>query len=76
MNKISEPLYDPKRLSVLFKQGVLRHFDSFYITYLKKNIHLFDSLGGSKQIAAAFLYNMFDCPSHRESLQTIFQSIY
>lgn len=76
INRISEPLDNSFMLEKLYEQGIIRHFETFYIHNLRKNIDTVSSVGRQREFAAKFLYNMFDCPSHREALKTAFRLLY
>lgn len=76
MNRISRPLKNRKDLKKLYEQGIIRHFDLFYGHNLKKHINNIDASDSRRQTAGEFLYNMFDCPSHRYALKTVFKLIY
>lgn len=76
MNRISSPLTSRKELEKLYEQGIIRHFDSFYSNNLKKHINNINASDSRRQTAGEFLYNMFDCPSHRYALKTVFKLIY
>lgn len=77
INRLSEPLNNIQSLTQLWEQGVIRRFEGFYIEKLKKNISLVgSSKDKEKKFAAGFLFNMFDCPSHREALKTVFTLIH
>jgi len=76
MNKISEPLGRREELRRLYNQGIVRRFESFYFEKLRKNLPLSVSTKRGKEFAAGFLFNMFECRSHSEALQTIFSMLH
>ena len=76
INRISKPLDDPMELERFWEQGVIRRFENFYFDKLKSNISLIKSKSLHAEFAAGFLYNMFDCPSHSQSLKTVFKLLH
>ena len=76
INRISEPLENPIELEQLWEQGVIRRFEKFYVDKLRRNICFVNSIGRQTEFAAGFLYNMFDCPSHRQALKTAFRLLH
>ena len=76
INQLSEPLGDAGEMKKLHSQGILRHFNRFYYPKLKGNILKIQRDTVEKEEAGKFLYNMFDCPSHREALKHAFEMKY
>ena len=60
----------------LHSQGIIRHFNRFYYPKLKENILKIQPDNADPEEAGKFLYNMFDCPSHREALKLAFEMKY
>lgn len=76
INEISNPLTDGTALQRLYEQGLIRHFDYFYMHNLKLKMEQMHKSEAQTKESATFLYNMFDCPSHREALKTVFRLMY
>jgi poly-gamma-glutamate synthesis protein (capsule biosynthesis protein) len=76
MNSLSDPLNRPDKLEILYSQGILKRFETFYSGKLKQNLPLSLSKKKQKDLAAAFMLNMFNCPSHIEALRTVFSMLH
>ncbi len=76
MNRISAPLSNRDELKNLYEQGILRHFDLFYLKNMARHLSQIHSSELKRRNAGKFLYNMFDCDSHREALRTAFRLMY
>lgn len=76
INKLSAPLADAAEMKKLHSQGIIRHFNRFYYPKLKENILKIQPDNADPEEAGKFLYNMFDCPSHREALKLAFEMKY
>lgn len=76
MNQLSAPLTDTAEVKKLHSQGIIRHFNRFYYPKLKEKILDIEANTVEPEEAGIFLYNMFDCPSHREALKLAFEMKY
>ena len=76
INQLSAPLGDAAEMKKLHSQGIIRHFNRFYYPKLKENISKIQSDNTDSKESGIFLYNMFDCPSHREALKLAFEMKY
>lgn len=76
INQLSTPLGDAAEMKKLHSQGIIRHFNRFYYHKLKENISKIQADNTDPEEAGKFLYNMFDCPSHREALKFAFKMKY
>ncbi len=76
INQLSAPLGNAAEMKKLHSQGIIRHFNRFYYPKLKDNILKIQNGKTGQEEAGKFLYNMFDCPSHREALRFAFEMKY
>lgn len=76
INRLSAPLGDAFEMKKLHSQGIIRHFNRFYYPKLKEKILDIQTNTADSEEAGKFLYNMFDCPSHREALKLAFEMKY
>ena len=67
---------DEDELNLLYEQGILKHFDLFYVHNLMRHTAQMKGPEEKRKEAAEFLYNMVDCPAHREALKTGLKMIY